>query len=87
MGLRGCLTPHCMSIHMVVAGPLGLLLAALLLAAWLAVTVYVYRDASLRYPRGSLAPLIWALATLLGGPLVLLFYLLVRPPRGRGEGG
>ncbi|ALL00995.1 hypothetical protein Pyrde_0947 [Pyrodictium delaneyi] len=49
----------------------------------LLIAFYVYSDSSKRYPRGSLAPLIWTVAVVFGGLLVLLLYLLVRPPERR----
>jgi len=52
-----------------------------LLILWALLAAWVYVDASRRYPPGSLAPIIWGLATLLGGILVVLLYLLVRPPK------
>ncbi len=54
-------------------------------AAW-----YVYNDSSKRYPEDSPAPVVWAvvmffafLAGLVPGLVLLLLYLLVRPPRRR----
>ena len=55
----------------------------LIFILWLALAIWVYSDSSRRYPPGSLAPLIWALATLIGGILVVILYLLVRPPERR----
>ena len=56
---------------------------------WLVIGVliafYVYSDASRRYPRGSLAPLVWTVAVVFGGLLVLVLYFLVRPPERRGD--
>ncbi|WP_143522026.1 hypothetical protein [Pyrodictium delaneyi] len=51
----------------------------------LLVAFFVYSDASGRYPRGSLAPLAWAVGVVFGGLLVLLIYLVVRPSGERRE--
>lgn len=66
-------------LHVFFAGLLNLLVLVinLLIAFW------VYRDSSRRYPPGSLAPLIWGIAALIGGLLVVILYLLVRPPERR----
>jgi hypothetical protein len=68
-------------------GGIGFLAAGvfnlIIFLVWLVLALWVYSDASRRYPQGSIAPLIWALATLIGGILVVILYLLVRPPERR----
>lgn len=66
-------------IGFLAAGVLNLLI----LLAWLVLALWVYSDASRRYSQDSVAPIIWALATLIGGILVVILYLLVRPPERR----
>ncbi len=71
--------PLMSGLHVLFTGFVNLLvlLINLLIALW------VYQDSSRRYPPGSLAPFVWGIAALIGGLLVVILYLLVRPPERR----
>ena len=72
--------------HWMFAGILLLVeLVIAAVAAW-----YVYSDSSKRYPEDSPAPIVWAvvvffafLAGFVPGLVLLVLYLVVRPPRRR----
>ena len=62
---------------------MGLELVVIIL--FIVAAVLVYRDASRRYPAGSLAPLIWFFIAFLLGPIGWILYLLLRPAKPRRE--
>lgn len=63
----------------------GSFMGVLWLVIGILIAFYVYSDASRRYPRGSPAPLVWTIAVVVGGLLVLILYLLVRPEERRED--
>ena len=54
-------------------------LMVLLFLIGIAIAVWVYRDASKRYPKNSSMPAIWLLIVLLTGLIGLIIYIIVRP--------
>ena len=56
----------------------GLVIAIASLVIWIAICVYVYRDAT---ARGMENAVLWLLLVIVGGPIGLIVYLIVRPPK------
>jgi hypothetical protein len=59
----------------------GLIVLGLVL--WIVCVVYAYRNA----PRRGRRPVVWALLTLVFGPLALFALFLMAPKQGQGRGG
>lgn len=53
----------------------------ILTVIWLLVAIWVYRDATKRYPAGSFKPIFWALVVFFMTLVGFLLYVLLRPEK------
>lgn len=56
-----------------------IIIMILLFIVWIAVSIWVYKDAK---KRGEESPIIWFLVTFFGGLIGLIVWFVVRPPIG-----